>query len=172
MRPPTLPPGPPPWPSGPSSCPPAPRSREKSAAGFGKRPWSDSISFSSAKLFAGDGHAVDAQGGRRRGAAKFQIVANLRDIVQHVFEIAGDRDFLHRKSEFAVFNPQPAGAAGKVSRDQVHAKAEEFSHIQPAFDFADNLLRCSRSRLKERIPRADAGIAGQPARGVSRGLQA
>ena len=58
------------------------------------------ISFISGKielapaLFSGDGHAVDADRGTGNRAAKFEIVADFRDVSQHFLQVSGDRDLL------------------------------------------------------------------------------
>ena len=73
-------------------------------------------------------------------AAEFKIVADLRNVVQHVLEIAGDGDLFNRVSQFAVFNPQAAGAAGEVAGHQVHAKAEKLGYVQATLYVGDDLL--------------------------------
>src|SRR6266849_5162582 len=85
-------------------------------------------------LCSGDGHAVNTQSGSGQGAAKLKIIADFRDIVQHVFEITGHGNFLDRESEFAVLDPETTGATGKIARNHVHAEAEELRHIEPLFD--------------------------------------
>lgn len=80
-------------------------------------------------LFAGHGEPVNAKGRRGDGAAKFQVAADFRDVEQDVFQVAGNGDLLHRIGQFPAANPKPARPAGKIARNQVSAKAEEFGHV-------------------------------------------
>src|SRR5262249_37191394 len=77
------------------------------------------------RLLTRDRHARNAQRRARRRAAELKVAADFRNVVKHVFEIAGDCDFFHGKCQRAVFDPQPAGATGEVSGNQVHAEAEK-----------------------------------------------
>ena len=54
----------------------------------------------------------------------------LLDAAQHVFEVAGDGDLVHRISDAAVLHPEAAGAARVVARHVVHALAHELDHEQ------------------------------------------
>src|SRR5215470_19003046 len=102
-------------------------------------------------LFSGDRHAVNPQSGSSSRATKLQIVADLRDIVQHVFQVAGHGDLFHGIGEFAVLNPQAAGSAGKVAGDHIHAKTEELGNIKPALDAGDDLLRRALAFLQKEV---------------------
>jgi hypothetical protein len=92
-------------------------------------------------LFARDGHAIDPQRWRSSRPAKFQVIANLRNIIEHVFEIARDRHLFHWISKLAIFNPQPAHSAGKITGDRVHAKAEKLEDVESLLYVANDLLR-------------------------------
>jgi len=48
-----------------------------------------------ALLFSADREAVDSDGGRGYAATEFQVAAYFGDIAEHVFEIAGYRDFFY-----------------------------------------------------------------------------
>ena len=73
-----------------------------------KRP-GHSVDFSRANsLAAGDGHAVDAQGGRGGGGAEDEVAADGGDVLVHVLEVAGDGDLFDRVGELAVLYPEAA----------------------------------------------------------------
>src|SRR5579863_5037536 len=91
-------------------------------------------------LFAGDGHALDANRGRSNRAAKFEVTRDLRDAAEHLPQIAGDGDFFDRKRELAVFDPQAARAFGKISSDHVDTVSKKFGDIEAVFDAADDLF--------------------------------
>src|ERR1035437_759326 len=55
-------------------------------------------------LFPCHRHAINSQRGGRDRAAEFQVVADLRDVEEHVFQVAGDGDLFHRVSQFAVLD--------------------------------------------------------------------
>ncbi len=97
--------------------------------------------------------SINAQRRRRSRAAKFQVIANLRNVIQHVLEIAGHGDFFHRISKLAVLNPQAAHAARKIAGNHIHAKAEKLEHIKPLLDVANNLLRRAITFLQIEISR-------------------
>src|SRR5919204_3516937 len=56
-------------------------------------------------LLAGDRHAINAKSWRSNRTAEFQVATNLRNIVEHVAEISGNRYFLDWKRKFAIANP-------------------------------------------------------------------
>src|SRR5689334_2271695 len=118
-------------------------------------------------LFSGNHHAVNPQGWRSKRAAEFKIVANFRDVVEHVLEIAGDSDLFHGIGELAIFDPQSAGAARKITGDHVDAESEELEDIETLLNASDNLLRRAFAFLQKEISRADAGRARQSPRGVA-----
>ena len=74
--------------------------------------------------------------GEAIGAAELQVVADFGDVEQHVFQVAGDRDLFDRKGQFAVLDPQAAGAAREIAGDQVHAEAEKLGDEQAFLDVA------------------------------------
>jgi len=103
------------------------------------------------RLLARHHHAVNPQRGRGSRPAKLQVIPNLRNIIQHVLEIARNRHFLHRISELAVFNPHAAHAPGEIAGNHVHAKAEKLEHVKPLLYVADNLLRRALTFLQIEI---------------------
>ena len=82
-------------------------------------------------LFARDGHALDAQRGAGRGAAPDEVAADLGQVAEHLAQVAGHGDLLHRVGQLAVFNPDAAGAAREISGHKVDAEAQELGHQQP-----------------------------------------
>ena len=76
-------------------------------------------------LLASHHHPVNSQRRRGRRAAKFQVIANVTNVVENVFEIYRKRHFFHRIGKLTVFNPQRAYSAGEIAGDYVHAKAEK-----------------------------------------------
>src|ERR1039457_712182 len=66
-------------------------------------------------LFAAHGQSIDPNRRRRHAPPEFQIAPNLRDIVEYLFQIAGDRDFFHWKRELAVHDPHARGSAGVIA---------------------------------------------------------
>src|SRR6478736_1814507 len=122
-------------------------------------------------LFSGNHHAVNPQGWRSKRAAEFKIVANFRDVVEHVLEIAGDSNLFHGIGELAIFDPQSADAARKITGDHVDAKSEELENIETLLNASDNLLWCAFAFLQKEISRADAGRASQTSRSITGGLK-
>src|SRR5205807_9254692 len=57
-------------------------------------------------LFSADRQSVDADGWRRHSASKYEVIANLGDVHKNILQIAGDRDLLDWKGEFAPGNPK------------------------------------------------------------------
>src|SRR5260370_25698427 len=112
-------------------------------------------------LFSRDGHAIHSQSGASGRTAEFEVIADLGDVVEHLLEVAGDRDFLDREGKLTVLDPKATGPAGEVSGHQVHTEAEKFRTVEPVLDLADDLLRCPRTRLQKEIARAYAGISRQ-----------
>src|SRR5438105_2744705 len=91
-------------------------------------------------LFSCDGHALDAQGGTRDRAAPLKVVTDLRDVVPHVLQIPGDRDFLDRESKLTILDPHAACAARKIAGHKIHTKAQKLGHEQPFLNIANDLL--------------------------------
>src|SRR5579859_5288014 len=118
-------------------------------------------------LLSRHGHAFNPQ--RRRGhrAAKFQVTPNLTDVVEHLFEIAGNGNFFDGKSQFAVFDPQTAGAAREISGDQVYAKAQKFGDIKAIFNFANDGFWRFTAGLEKEISSSNSRGSRQPPRRIS-----
>src|ERR1043166_3494493 len=102
-------------------------------------------------LFSGDRHAVNPQSRSSGRTTKLQIIADLRDIVQHVFQVACHGDLFYRIGEFTVLNPQAAGATGKIASNHIHAKTEELRNVKSALNAGDDLLRRALAFLQEEV---------------------
>src|SRR5947209_2525121 len=128
-------------------------------------------SNSTKELLSCYGHALDTQRGSCDGATEFQVAADHRDVAKHVFQIAGHSDFFDGKGELAVIDPQARGSASNVSGHEVHSESQELGDVEPGANIANDLLRRLLTRLQVEIARADSGISGQPASGISGGLK-
>src|SRR5260370_15332115 len=106
-------------------------------------------------LFSRDGHAIHSQSGASGRTAEFEVIADLGDVVEHLLEVAGDRDFLDREGKLTVLDPKATGPAGEVSGHQVHTEAEKFRNVEPGLDlgFGVNLVTgdFSRDRKSTRL---------------------
>src|ERR1700678_2229460 len=110
----------------------------------------------------------------RRGdaAAEFEIAADLGNIAEHLFQIAGYRDLFDRIGQFAVSDPHAGGSTRVVACDQVCAVAENLGYVEAAFDVRNDLLRRLCARFEEVISRPDARCPGKAARCIGGGLEA
>src|ERR1039458_8716839 len=113
------------------------------------------------QLTAGDGHAVDAEGGRGGGGTEDEVVADGGDVLVHVFQVAGDGDLFDRVGELAVLDPEAGGALGVVAGDEVDAEAHGLGDVEAVLHIADDLFRRERAGLEEEVGGADAGVGGE-----------
>jgi hypothetical protein len=86
-------------------------------------------------LAAGYGHALDQDGTDLLRAAHFDVIADGGDAAQHLAQVAGDGDFLHRIGDLALFHPVARGAARIVAGDVIHALAEQLGDQQAPYPF-------------------------------------
>src|SRR3569833_2573939 len=70
---------------------------------------------------SGDLHPADQDRAHRLGAVVVDIGAHGLDAAEHLLEVAGDRDLLHREGDLAVLHPEATGAARVVAGHVVHA---------------------------------------------------
>src|SRR5580700_3200217 len=101
------------------------------------------------RLFAADRKAVNPQCRRGHRPAKLQIVRDLGNVEEHLFQVSSHGNFLDRVGELSARDPQARGAARIVSGHQVRAVAQELGYIEAFLDFRNQLLRRSASRLQE-----------------------
>src|SRR6185503_7443831 len=60
-------------------------------------------------------HVLDQDRAAGAAAAHDHVAADGRDLLEHVAQVAGDGDFLHRIGDLAVFHPVAGGAARIVA---------------------------------------------------------
>src|ERR1700722_5136510 len=83
--------------------------------------------------------ALQAHGRRVRPVTECQIVRWF-EASEHFQELAGDRDFAHRISQFAILDPETGGAAAIIARHHVDTHADQAGDKEAILDFADQLL--------------------------------
>src|SRR5690606_67805 len=112
---------------------------------------------------ARDRHLFDQDGAGALGAAGDGVRPYGHDLAEHVGQIAGNGDFLHRVLDFAVFDPIPEGAPGIVARDVVDALPDELGDQESRAQLAQHGLEIivgpGQARCKGQVVRA-AGVAG------------
>ena len=72
--------------------------------------------------------------GEATDAAKFQVVGDGGDVVEHLLQVAGDGDLLDGEGQLPVFNPQTGGAAGVIAGHHVDAESHQLRDIEAGFD--------------------------------------
>src|SRR6185369_16125031 len=72
----------------------------------------------------GDGHPGDQDRAGVPRTAGIDVASHRNDIAEHVLEVAGDRDFLDRISDRAIFDPESRRATRIVAGDAVDALAK------------------------------------------------
>jgi len=77
-------------------------------------------------------HAVHQNRAHGFGTVVVGVSAHGLNAHEHVFEVAGDGDFFHRKGDLAVLNPEARSATGIITRHVVHALAHQFGDEQAA----------------------------------------
>src|SRR4051812_11827926 len=93
------------------------------------------------ELFAAYCQAIDPDCGGGYCAAEFEVVGNIGDVEEEIFQIARNGNFFDRIGEFAAGNPETGCAAGVVARDQIHSLAEEFGYVQAILNSGDQVFR-------------------------------
>src|SRR5690349_22440811 len=83
-------------------------------------------------LFASNRHPVDEDRAARAPAAREDVGSDRDDALEHVAQIAGDGDFLHRELDLAAVDPVARGAARVIAGDEVDSMAEELRDEEPA----------------------------------------
>src|SRR5690242_6570785 len=124
------------------------------------------------RSLATDGHLSNQDGRGRERAAEIEIGSDEVNFKQHLFQIPGDSDLGNRIRQLAVLNPEPGGARGIVARDGVRASANQLGHVEAVANSGDDFRRRALAWLDKKVTGADAGVAGDPSRGVAGGLEA
>src|SRR6185437_9751570 len=86
---------------------------------------------------------------------------------KHLLEIPGDRDFLHRTSQFAMLNPEPACAARVIPGDTVDAKANEFGYVKTVRHRTNDFLGRIPARFEVEIGRTNTWRFADSARSIT-----
>ena len=79
----------------------------------------DEPSCSVQSSVAGDGHAVYEDGTAAARSAREFIIADLHDALEHVAQVAGNGDLLHRIADHPAFHPVAGGAHNLVLRSRL-----------------------------------------------------
>src|SRR5450830_816409 len=116
-------------------------------------------------LHAGDGacssaaghlHAVDQHRTDGLGAIGVGIGPDGLDALEHVLEVAGDGDLMHREGDAAVLDPEAAGAARVVTRHVVHALAHQLGHEQTGAQVFQHIDVLGEHLLAQRVEQKGA----------------
>src|SRR5438045_9518173 len=83
-------------------------------------------------LVACDRHALQQDRAARASAAHQHVGSDLADSLEHVAQVAGDGDLLHREADLATFDPVAGGAARVIPGHGVHALPEQLGDEQAA----------------------------------------
>ena len=81
-------------------------------------------------------------------AAYVHIVAHADDVAEHVLQIGRDGDFVHRKGDLAVFDPESSGPSGVVSGHAVDPLTHQVGYQQTGAEFSRQTRQpvpCGRS---------------------------
>src|SRR5262249_44879582 len=99
------------------------------------------------------------------------------DIVKHLTQISGYRNFLDRIRQFSVLDPQPHRAARVVSGNAVHTKSDQLNHVKTGLHRPDDLFGTVRARFQIEISGTNrhagsgtARIAGRPGAELARAV--
>src|SRR5579863_107371 len=92
-------------------------------------------------LFAADEESVNANGRASNRAAEFEIIPDLRDVEEHLFQIACNCDFFDGVSKFPPRNPEAGCSARIVAGHQVGAVAQKFGYVETVWNGGNNFLR-------------------------------
>src|SRR5579875_110783 len=112
---------------------------------------------------------LDQKGGRGQRTAEFQIRSDHGNVVHHLRQAAGDRDFFHWIAQLSIFDPQTDGSARIISGNDVYSKTDQFGDVKPRFDGAQHLLNPIRARLKIEIFGTYGWRSRYPTRRISGG---
>src|SRR6202042_907510 len=93
-----------------------PASRTAAASSTARR--AKSSTCESPTLMSGNSKTLHPQGRRVGAVAKGEVLGR-REASEHFAEMSGDGDFAYRKSEFAVFDPEPGSAAAIIAGHHV-----------------------------------------------------
>src|ERR1035438_8277302 len=127
--------------------------------------------FTLRSLFAAHREPVNADRRRRHTTTELQVRPNLRNVAEHLFQIARNRYFFHRIRQLAIDNPHPRRSARIITSDKVCAVTEELGDIETVFNLPDNLVRRLRPWLQKVISRPNPRSPSQSPRRIRGSLK-
>src|SRR6185312_15118472 len=110
-------------------------------------------------LIPRDGHALDQDRAARAPAARHDVAPDGDDRAEHLAQVAGDGDLLHREADLAVLDPVAGRAARIVAGDEVDALPHQLGHQQPFAHLLEHSCEIGPFRTYEEVVVA-AGVAG------------
>src|SRR5207247_9062603 len=78
---------------------------------------------------------ANADAAARSATPHEHVAAYRNDTPEHVFQVAGNRDFLNRMANFAALDPVARRAARVIARHEVHALTHQLGDEKPALEF-------------------------------------
>src|SRR5262249_13231684 len=87
------------------------------------------------------GHSSDEHGGRGCPVAEDEVVTDPFNGLEHLEQVARDRDFLDRVRQLAVVDPEPDRAARIVARHAVDPEADQLRDVEALLDAPDQRFR-------------------------------
>src|SRR5690606_35122950 len=83
------------------------------------------------------GHLADQDRPGPQVRARIDVASDRLDRSEHVLQVAGDGEPVHRVADPAILDPEAGRTARIVAGDGVHALPHQFVHQHPAFDARD-----------------------------------
>src|SRR5580704_2532116 len=145
-----------------------PASRTAAASTAARR--AKSSTCESPTLMSGNSKTLHPQGRRVGAVAKGEVVGRC-EAGEHPGKMAGDGDFAHCESEFAVFDPESGSAAAIIAGHHVDAGADQVGDIKAVLDLGDQRRRAGLAGRQVKIARPRRGDRGHDALGVAGGFQ-
>src|SRR5450759_3375313 len=100
---------------------------------------------------AGDGHAVDQDRAAAARTARELVLAHRRYTLEHVAQIAGDGDLLHRVADNPALHPVSGRAARIIAGDHVDALSHQVGDKQAAAHFFQQPGQIEPAALKYQV---------------------
>src|SRR5215510_1081318 len=94
-------------------------------------------------------HFCDLQGRTGNPPSKDEIASHQLNAREHLLKRARNGYFFDRISEFSVFDPKSARAAGIVPSHHVNTEPDQFRYIEPLSNARDDFLfgLCARHEI-------------------------
>src|SRR3970040_412167 len=123
------------------------------------RRWTSKTRRSSLRLRPCNRHVLHQHRATAARTAHHEVAAGARDAAEHVAQVAGDGDFLHRVGDLALLHPVAGRAATIVAGHQVDAVAEELRDQQAAMHARQHAAKIQTVGYEHEV-----GIAARAAR--------